>query len=207
MSDHSTLHLQRCLDRLQAGDTSARNDLINSACDRLQRLTRKMLNDYRGVRRWEETGDVFQNAMMRLCRALQDIAPGSLREFYRLAALQVRRELIDLARHHYGPLGAGAHHASQAGATPNASGVLPALHEGADVSSEPSRLALWTEFHRQVEALPQEQREVFDLIWYQGLSQANAGTLLGISERTIKRYWREARLKLYEALGGTLPGE
>jgi RNA polymerase sigma-70 factor (ECF subfamily) len=203
MADYSTVHLQGCLDRLRAGEAAARNELINCACDRLQRLTRKMLNDYRGVRRWEETGDVFQNAMLRLCRALQDLAPPSLRDFYRLAALQVRRELIDLARHYYGPQGVGANHASQGPA--GASTGAPPAYEAADGSLDPGRVALWTEFHRQVGALPDEEREVFDLLWYQGLSQAEAATLVGVSDRTIKSRWRSARLKLSEALGGELP--
>ena len=204
MPESSTVYLQNCLGRLQAGEASARDDLVNSACDRLQRLTRKMLRDYGGVRRWEETGDVFQNAMLRLCRALAVATPGSLRQFYRLAALQVRRELIDMARHYYGPEGVGANHASRA---PAEGGSLPPAHEPADVSAEPARLALWTEFHTQVEALPDDEREVFDLLWYQELSQAEAAAVVGVSDRTIKSRWRSARLRLHEALGGTLPGE
>ena len=58
---------------------------------------------------------------------------------------------------------------------------------GAD--EDPANLAAWAEFHAQVEHLPEEQREVFDLLWYQELSQAEAATLLGVSERTVKRRW------------------
>src|SRR5262249_29172027 len=159
--------------------------------------TRKMLHDYRGVRRWEETGDVFQNAMLRLCRALQTVTPASLREFFRLAALQVRRELIDLARHYYGPEGAGANHVSQA-PRDDTSTAAPPGYEAADLTQDPSRLALWTEFHRHVEGLPEEEREVFDLLFYQGLSQAEAAAVVGVSDRTIKSRWRSARLRLHE---------
>src|SRR5262249_32858685 len=113
MSDSASVQLQRCLDRLRQGDAAARNDLLSSACDRLQGLTRKMLNDARGVRRWEQTDDVLQNALLRLSRALEAVTPATARDFYRLAAAQIRRELIDLARHYYGPQGAGAHHASE----------------------------------------------------------------------------------------------
>lgn len=207
MPDFPTVHLQDCLDRLRAGDAAARNDLVNCACDRLQRLTRKMLKDYRGVRRWEETGDVFQNAIMRLCRALKEVNLESLRQFYRLAAVQVRRELIDLARHHYGPEGPGAHHASQMQPAPGASSAPAPAYEKPDVATEPARLAQWTEFHRQVEMLPDDEREVFDLLWYQGLSQAEAAAVTGVSDRTIKSRWRGARLKLHAALGGALPDD
>lgn len=207
MPEYPSVVLQGVLDRLRAGDPTARNELVNCACDRLQRLTRKMLNDYRGVRRWEETGDIFQNSMLRLCRALSEVSPATLREFYRLAALQVRRELIDMARHHYGPQGMGANHASQGPTSPADSVARTPAYEAADVAYEPSRLALWTEFHRQVELLPDDEREVFDLLWYQGLSQLEAAVIVGVTDRTIKSRWRAARLRLHEALGGELPGE
>jgi RNA polymerase sigma factor (sigma-70 family) len=72
-------------------------------------------------------------------------------------------------------------------------------------SDDPGRLAAWSEFHRQVELLPPEDREVFDLLWYQELSQAEAAALLNISERTVKRRWQSARLALFEAMGGEPP--
>ena len=67
--------------------------------------------------------------------------------------------------------------------------------EASDLTHEPSRLAVWTEFHRQVADLPEEDREVFDLLWYQGLTQAEAAAVLGISERTVSRRWISARLE------------
>jgi len=57
-----------------------------------------------------------------------------------------------------------------------------------------------------VEALPDDEKEVFDLLWYQELTQAEAAALLNVSERTIKRRWASARLRLHEILGGELPG-
>src|SRR5436190_1055282 len=78
----------------------------------------------------------------------------------------------------------------------DASGEQQPLYEGGDVSLEPTNLALWTEFHRQVEALPEEEREVFDLLWYQGLKQEEAAEIVGVTTRTIKSRWRSARLKL-----------
>jgi RNA polymerase sigma-70 factor (ECF subfamily) len=202
-SNQSVL-IQGWLDRLQAGDELARGELIRTACDRLVRLARKMLHSYPRVRRWEETDDVFQNAMLRLHRALGEVKPRTTRDFFRLAALNLRRELLDLAKHYYGPQGQGAHHVSQAGRD-DASTTPPPLHEPADLSRDPGRLAVWSEFHRQVDALPDEEREVFDLLWYQELSQAEAAELLQVSERTIKRRWQSARLKLHEALHGELP--
>src|SRR5947209_5895326 len=43
---NQTIQVQGWLDRLRAGDESARKELLNCACDRLTRLTRKMLKSY-----------------------------------------------------------------------------------------------------------------------------------------------------------------
>ena len=205
MTDHHTTYLQRCLDRLRAGDQDARKELLNGACERLSQLTRTMLKDYRRLKRWEETDDVLQNALVRLYRALGQVTPASLRDFYRLATLQIRRELIDLARHYYGPEGPGGKYLSNAGGEDSDSIPRPA-YEQADSSHGPSRLAAWSEFHQQVHALPEEEQEVFDLVWYQGLKHTEAAEVLNVSARTVKRRWQAACLRLHEALRGDLPG-
>ena len=203
--DHST-QIQSCIDRLRSGDQSARDDLMARASARLTRLTRKMLRDYPGVHRWELTDDVSQNAAVRICRALAEVQPPTVADFFRLAAAQIRRELIDMARRYSGARGQDGH---QAGA--GALGSSDAADAGAgpdpvDTTHDPAGLAAWTEFHRAVEMLPDEEREAFDLVFYQGLSQAEAADVLEVSERTIRRRWQSARLRLAQALGGKLPG-
>jgi RNA polymerase sigma-70 factor (ECF subfamily) len=205
MGDARSTYLQHCLDRLRAGDESARRELVAGACGRLGELTRTMLKDYRRLRRWEETDDVLQNALVRLHRSLQDVTPPSLRDFYRLAALQVRRELIDLARHYFGPHGQGRRHHTNAGDDDSRRTPRPA-YELPGPAEEPDALAAWAEFHRQADALPEEERDVFDLVWYQGLKHTEAADLLGVSARTVKRRWQAACLRLHEVLRGQLPG-
>jgi RNA polymerase sigma-70 factor (ECF subfamily) len=201
-SENQTVLIQGYLDRLKAGDESARQDLIRCACGRLERLTRKMLRGYKRVRRWEQTADVLQNALMRLYRALESVCPATPADFFRLAALNIRRELLDMAKHYYGPQGQGAHHAT--GAHKIVSGSRASLDPAVPVE-DPERLAAWTAFHDQIEQLPEEERQLFDLLWYQGLNQAEAAALLNVSERTVKRRWASARLRLHQALGGILP--
>lgn len=206
MPDPSALSqlIQVWLERLHAGDESARKELVNCACERLDHLTHKMLRGFPRVQRWEQTSDVLQNAALRLYRALEEVRPATVQDFFRLAALNIRRELLDLARHYYGPQGHGANHASVAGQEYGEHSPAKPLEPPA-VDDDPSRLAAWTEFHRYIEALPDQERVLFDLLWYQGLSQPEAGEVLQISERTIKRRWRSARLKLHDALHGQLP--
>jgi RNA polymerase sigma-70 factor (ECF subfamily) len=198
-----TLLIQSYLDRLRDGDETARGELLQCADERLRSLARKMLRAYPRVHRWEETDDVLQNAALRLHRTLGEITPATPRDFFRMAALNIRRELLDLAKHYFGPLGHGTKHAS--GGPDDSSAGERAPADRGDLSTEPSRLAAWGEFHEQIGALPEEEREVFDLLWYQGLNQAEAAELLGVSERTIKRRWQAARLRLHEALHGEMP--
>jgi RNA polymerase sigma factor (sigma-70 family) len=186
--------LQNLIDQGLNGDAAAHDALLNHACDRLLRLTRKMFHGYPDLRRWEQTDDVFQNSMVRLHRAMAEVPVESVRHFFNLAAVQIRRELLDLAKHHFGPEGGGANHHTDGHPADNEGGPL---HENAE---EPDDLAGWSEFHTQVEKLSEDEREVVNLIYYEGLTQEEAAKVLGISFRTLKRRWQAAKVNLYEAL-------
>lgn len=183
MSGDTTADLGMLLQRLRAGDDAARDRLIDRSCDRLRRLSRRLLRDFGRVHRYEDTDDVLQSAALRLWRALRDAPPASVPHFFRLAAVQIRRELLDLARRHRAP-----------------DGGPPDGAEPATSTFAPDRLARWTEFHEAAARLPEEERAVFDLLWYQGLPQAEAAALLDISVPTLKRRWLAARLKLRASL-------
>lgn len=179
------------------GKSHARDELLHHACDRLFALTRRMFRDWPALRRWEQTDDVFQNAMVRLHRALSDTEVQSVRHFFNLASVQIRRELIDLGRKHFGPEGIGRNHHTDHQPSDDRGG---AVHR---IEAEPTDIGQWTDFHERVEALPAEVREVVDLLYYEGLSQDDAASVLGVSARTIRRRWQEAKLLL---LGGVSDG-
>src|SRR5947209_20380976 len=92
--DERSTEIQRCIDRMRSGELSAHNELLTHAGERLTRLTRKMLRDFPGVHRWEETDDVLQNSFLRLSRALGELQLPTVADFFRLAAVQIRRELF-----------------------------------------------------------------------------------------------------------------
>jgi RNA polymerase sigma factor (sigma-70 family) len=190
-SPTNTVQLQALLDQAGQGNEQAYGELLSIASTRLHKLAGKMLRDFPRLRRWEQTDDVFQTAAMRLHRSLSDVKPESVRQFFGLAATQIRRTLIDLARHHYGPEGHGAKHES--GTNSEQSGE----------TDTPETLASWAEFHEQVDQLPDDEREVFQLVWYSGTTQKEAAKLLGISERTVLRRYCRARLHLRNTLHGT----
>ncbi len=189
MSHTSELH--NLLEKVREGDPDARCRVIEHACERLRTLTRKMLRCYPKVRRWTETDDVLQNSLLRLHRSMAELRPESVRQFYGLAAVQIRRELLDLAKHFHGAQGIGANHKSDGGRAAQRQCVDPL---------EPETLDAWTRFHQHVGCLPDEEREVVQLVWYEGLKQPEAAAILGVSLATLKRRWQSARLRLSELL-------
>lgn len=182
------------LARVRAGEDGAVNRLIEHAGERLLHLTRKMLAGFAQVRRHEQTDDVLQNALMRLSRALNDGVPEDARHFFRLAALQIRRELIDLSRRYNGKGACSL----DGGKTDDYADRSPA-----ELTNDPRRIAEWTEFHRLIAELPEKEREVVDLLLYNGLSQQEAAEVMQVDVRSIKRYWQRARLSLYERMQGS----
>lgn len=202
MSPAEASQTQRLLNLVQTGDEQARAELMNRVCRRLENLTRRMLRGYPKVHRWEQTDDVLQNAMLRLHRALATARIDSVRHFWRLAAIQIRRELLDLAKHYQGPQGPGANHHTDG--IP-ADGVGGSLQDKPAADKEPASIGEWTDFHERVEQLPDDEREVFSLLWYEGLTQDEAAAILEVTVRTIKRRWQNARLLMHRALEGEPP--
>jgi RNA polymerase sigma-70 factor (ECF subfamily) len=123
----------------------------------------------------------------------------TLAEFFGHTPAWMRDVLCDLLRTEYGrndnrpavlPLDGGG------------SGSHPGYEPCSD-TADGEKLRRWTEFHEAVARLPDDLRAVFDLLWYQGLAQAEAATLLGIAVSTVKVRWMKARLQVQQALGGS----
>ena len=191
--------IQALLDQAFKGDDDAYGDLLARAANRLLRLTRKMLRNYPHLRRWEQTDDVFQTAAIRLHKSLSEVRPETAPQFFGLAATQIRRTLIDLARHHFGPEGHAAKHQTDAGKYGDMLQAQPDRH------AEPGSLEAWIEFHAAVDRLPPDERQAFELVWYGGVTQKEAADLLQVSERTIIRRLNRARTQIRQATHGNRP--
>ncbi|QEH38502.1 RNA polymerase sigma factor SigM [Aquisphaera giovannonii] len=194
--DARTTVLVNLLDRMRAGDRAAVDELVRAFQRRLAHLARKMLRRYPGVERWVEDDDVLQASLVRLLRALESVRPASTSAFFGLAAEQMRRELLDLARHFFGPQGIGANHASRAGPDEVRCGAdVPDPRDGLD-----GDLDRWTRFHEEVAKLPAEDRAVVDLLYYHGWKQAEAAELLGVHAKTVRRRWEAVLINLHGIL-------
>jgi RNA polymerase sigma-70 factor (ECF subfamily) len=170
---------------MRDGDCAATDELFRHLGDRLVRLANKMLRSFPAVRRWEQTQDVLQNASLRLLRALQIVRPDSTRNFFALASKHLRYELLDLKRHYRA---VNALHQTNG----KADNSVASAHEPPDAAPSWDELEEWGEFHRKIDELPKEEREVVDLHFYQGLTKAEVAELLGVHVLTIHRLWNSA---------------
>ena len=199
-----TVNLQGWLDRLQAGDREARDELLRACQGRLLELAGRMLRRHPAVARWADTADVFQNAALRLLRALENTPVADTREYFNLAASVIRKELIDLARHYYGPHGWGANYESNLHRLDSEGRVTP-FREPAAPGEPIEELERWTAFHEAIAQLPPEEREVFGLTYYHGWGQKEIAELIQKDERTVRRRWRSAVMHLNGLLKGQFP--
>jgi RNA polymerase sigma-70 factor (ECF subfamily) len=195
--------ISACLKRLANNDDSAREKLLEICDSRLRKLSHRLLGRFASVRRWDNTDDVAQNAAMRLYRALAETVPDSPRGLMGLMATQIQRELIDLARKHAGPMSYAENHDTNFAREGSNGGVfrVDEAEDNGDGLEEEIPLERWEAFHAAVEALPEENREVFKLVWYLGTDRETTAKTLGLSVRTVGRRWQEAREMVAKAVG------
>jgi RNA polymerase sigma factor (sigma-70 family) len=192
----STGPTSRFLNQLRNGDPNGRKLLVEYASDRLRLLAQRMLRtDYRRVARFENSDDVYQEAQLRLHKALSKVPKTSV-HFWRMVGTLIRRSLIDMIRHYYGPFGIGTNqHAERKGESAEMrKGIFDNLRDHRiRERSDSGKLAL---LHELVEKLPEKEKKVIDLLVYAEMQQKEAAAELGISLRTLKRINYDARQKL-----------
>jgi RNA polymerase sigma factor (sigma-70 family) len=207
LSDESTTILQGQLERAVTGDPEARQRLLELTRDRLMRHARRFLHGrYARLEPFEQTDDVVQQLYLKILQNQDRFwvnADGepvrTLAEFFGHTSAWLRDVLCDRLRKAYGR-------------DDNRPAVLPLdggssdngpRYEPFSSTLDGEKVRRWTEFHEAVARLPDDLRAVFDLLWYQGMSQAEAAALLGIAVPTVKLRWMKARLQVQQTLGGT----
>jgi RNA polymerase sigma factor (sigma-70 family) len=192
----NTVMLQACLDRWRAGDRAAADELLRAVLSRLEKLAARMIRGFPNVRGLADTDDVLQNSVLRLLRTLRSLRPATPRDFFNLAAVHIRRELIDLARRARGketvPLKPGSSD------SPHTEPAAPPAVADTD---------RWVRFHEAVDRLPLEEREVVGLVFYHGWTQNRIAELFQVDERTIRRRWASACQKIRDTAGTEMDKE
>jgi RNA polymerase sigma factor (sigma-70 family) len=183
---------------------TARDRIVAATIEHMRSIAHRMLRGFPQVRRWDETDDVVQNAALRLSRALESVVPRDGRHLLGLIALEVRRELIDLARKYGGPESFASNQETNVAVVAGRD-ILKVGDATDPYDPGPDTLVSWTRFHEAARELPDDERELFDLVWYVGVKQDEAADLLGCSVRTVRRRWEAAKRHLLDRLGGHKP--
>jgi RNA polymerase sigma factor (sigma-70 family) len=196
--DHTTAVVQRYLNEL-AGDTPAEpivRALLDRAVRRLHLLCATLL--YRSYPRLTQpplnlqVDELLGAVAERLLKALRDVRPRTVRQFFALANQHMRWELNDLARRlDEQPAAVELREGSVPEPASSGSGLTPA-----------SRRML-----EAIENLPEDEREVFGLVRIQGMAQTEAAQVLGVSTVTVKRRLNRGLRLLTEQLGDLRPAE
>lgn len=192
-----TTRVDALIERSRQGDLRSRDALLVLANEEIERLARKKLSAFPIVHVWHDTAEVGQIALIQVHLALDQVELADSKHFYRLVAMKVRQTLLQLKRQICGPQGIATNlqHALIADDLSGAGFRTP----GSD-THDPRKLAEWLEVHEAIAALPEEDRQTFDLLWYNELSAEAAAALLGISPRQVHRRWRAALIRLARAV-------
>jgi RNA polymerase sigma-70 factor (ECF subfamily) len=194
--EHTTVVVQRYLDEL-ADDSSAEpvvRALLDRAVRRLHLLCSTLL--YRSYPRLTQpplnlqTDELLSAVAERLLKAMREVRPPTVRQFFALANQHMRWELNDLARRL------------------DEQPAAVQLHEGLAPAPASSGSGLTPNGRRMLEAiedLPEDEREAFGLVRVQGMTQTEAADVLGVSTVTVKRRLNRGLRLLTEKLADLRP--
>jgi RNA polymerase sigma factor (sigma-70 family) len=199
MEEHTTIIMERFLSQLARldGDTPAEpiiGALIDSSVSRLHLLCRTLLaRSYPRLARPPlnlQPEELLSAVVDRLLRALREIRPTNVRQFFALANRHMRWELNDLARRL---------DKETAAVELNEALVESPVFDDSELSPNARRIL------DAVERLPDEEREAFDLVRIQNLTQPEAAEVLSVSESTLRRRLRRGLLLLTQQLSDLEP--
>jgi RNA polymerase sigma factor (sigma-70 family) len=200
VADDQTTQIQRWIDLLGRDFDNGREALLTHFYERLRKLTATILNeDFRDRR--PDIDDIVHDSWLRLRNALEQVRPTSAKDFFGLASRQIRWTLLEWIRSNR-----RRWNLQQQGPGESSPSDTPRMGAERGVTTHnPESLAPWTDFHERIEALPDEEREVVDLIYFQGMSHAEAAEVLGVPVTTVDWRWRQAKAKLAVMASETLP--
>jgi RNA polymerase sigma-70 factor (ECF subfamily) len=192
----TTVVIQRYLEEL-AGDAPAEpvvRALLDRAVRRLHQLSATHLHrDYPRLTRPPlnlQSDEMLGALVERLLKALREARPATVRHFFALASQHMRWELNDMAR--------------RLDEQPHAVELLDGLVP-APPGSESGLTPVGRRLIDRIDALPAEEREAFDLVRIQGMSQTEAAEVIGVAPKTVKRRLARGLRLLTEHLGDLDP--
>ncbi len=175
------------LNRLAAGGGIGADKLLPLVYDELRRLAATHLQNQRPDHTLQATALVHE-AYLRLVDQTR-VEWQSRAHFFAVAALAIRRILVDHARARDCQKRGGQHQKLSIDAAPTISAEAP----GSDLLALDEVLERFSHVH------PDKAR-VVEMRFFGGLTTAETAAVLGVTTRTVERYWEFARAWLYRAL-------
>lgn len=198
-NDDTTLGVQRYLGELANLDGDAPAEpiiqaLIERSVSRLEFLCQTMLSRcYPRLMQPPlnlQAEEMLSAVVNRLLKAMREVRPTTVREFFGLANQHIRWELNDLARNlDNRPVNREL----------DSMRVLAPEPSGSQLSPNAIRML------SAIDCLPEEEREVFGLVRIQGMTHTEAANLLDVSPKTIQRRLNRSVIMLTEKLGDLNP--
>lgn len=170
----------------RSGDKSALDKVFAATYAELRSLAHRQLWGDRGQATLHTTV-VVHEAYMKLVGG-RPIDYHDRRHFFAVASRAMRQIVVDAVRRRKS-LKRGGHVRSASTADDDA--FIEALDE--DVVALDEALS-------QLEAVDEQGARIVEWRFFAGLSEEEIGRLLGMTDRSVRRHWREARAFLYRAL-------
>jgi len=203
MSEKSTTSqlIEACLSRLAAGDNTAWDELITHAFNRLLALCRTTVHKELAKPNPLITPNaVLAEAYKKLATAMKNpkVQPKNAEEFLGLAARNIRWQLLDMIRQLTPP----PVDARFFDAHPDGRGISEVLEKREMAVKEQER---WRLLNETLDTLPENEREIFDLHWTQGLSEYEIAERLGKTRNEVDGIWRKVKRKIGAVLKDYTP--
>ncbi len=184
----------------ESGDARVPQALLDASCQRLVRFIRCAFSADSGLS-GTEPPKVVSTAVTQLRQNLEQATRASPLAFQRLAAAHIRRTLIGLFQHLLPTQESSARQTQQQQAQAVTLDSPPeTLPETVDGPLGSKQGLSWRLIHEGVDNLPEEERAVFDLVWYQGLTLGAAADLFGLPMETVRNRWHTGCLRVHAAL-------
>ena len=178
--------------RAQAGDSDAEAEVVAAVYPELRRLARRYLSSERRAHTLQTT-ELIHEAWLRLF-GTSAVSVQNRNHLIALMATQMRRALVDYARHRNAAKGPGAT-------------IRVSLTDTDVGSTRPDEDVLAIDDALQaLETIDRRASKVVELRFFGGLNEDEAAGALGVSISTLKRDWAFARAWLYNRLSETQPG-
>jgi RNA polymerase sigma-70 factor (ECF subfamily) len=172
-------------------------DLLARAVDRLHLLCAHLLRrEYPRLTRGPlnlQSEEILSAVVERLLKAMRNVRPTTVRQFFALANQHMRWELNDMARRLDSATPAAELHDSR---------IAPKQGPESSISPAPNLSRILT----AIDALAEDEREVFSLVRLQGLSHGETAHVVGISVKTVQRRLKRSLMLLNARLRDLNPG-